>query len=618
MSTRTMSSKAKGHPPTAKARTRKVLRAVNTNVLSYDRTDPFTALSSLRMLLASLPSRIGGCQFKLSPDEHKLSLHLLTIVEPFVGLAPSRRTLTRQPTEILDAIIAHVDEKRDLLACALSCRRLYNIIFPRHYDYRVVRCKVSSLRVWNHLIVHRALARNIRRLEVLDERSTEPESVPSDILASDTDIESTDDELGMHDKQGRLLASAMARMSSLQTFVWSCNHSPISIGDVWPTLMKCQTLRQVEISDNLIFTPTAAGEVEVEHSGGSSRRNRQPVLPSLKIVNLQSTKYTYGATKNPNMSRISGMLANCAAIESLNVTYTTRRAPGFSNPVTDDFLLCGRWPRLKSLVLTNLRCSSQAALDTMSTFLFAHLDLEVLHLDVALGSGQAGGTAGNRQSLSLLPNCLPRLRELKASKEVMSAVLKCPCAVSEGGRPLETIKGVSLSGSKWDGVFLSSLKQHGTTVKRLELASWNDMDDVRKVAECAPQLIWLDIGKRIGNGAANSHASTSSHTGRAAPAISTQFAEWANILSQMSNLTTFHGVRFFYEIAPTALAPGTAMTLSDRSRVRKNDEVASLLARKCGKLRRLDHWEEGSGKVIVLLRDEDKVRYEVRRLGARA
>jgi len=60
----------------------------------------------------------------------------------------------------------------------------------------------------------------------------------------------------------------------------------------------------------------------------------------------------------------------------------------------------------------------------------------------------------------------------------------------------------------------------------------------------------------------------------------------------------------------------------DRSRIRKNDEVAGVFAWKCPKLRRLDYWEEGAGKVIVLIKDgqeravggeKEGVRWEVRR-----
>lgn len=244
----------KSSPPTLKHALRRP-PLVDTNILSYDRTDPFNAINALRRLIGSLASRVGGCQYRLNPDEHKLSLHLLTIVEPFVGLSPSRRTLTRQPTEILDAIVFHVDSKRDLLALALSCHRLHAVIFPRHYEYRVVCAKASSISLWNHLIVNRALARNVRTLEIIDERSSKPLVLPTDIMKTDTDLESSDDELMLHSKQEKLLISALNKMAALQSFHWSCNHSTISIDNVWATLMKCQILSQVTISDNLVFLP---------------------------------------------------------------------------------------------------------------------------------------------------------------------------------------------------------------------------------------------------------------------------------------------------------------------------------------------------------------------------
>jgi hypothetical protein len=83
------------------------------------------------------------------------------------------------------------------------------------------------------------------------------------------------------------------------------------------------------------------------------------------------------------------------------------------------------------------------------------------------------------------------------------------------------------------------------------------------------------------------------------------------ILTNLPDLTTFHGVRFFYEVPTDPIAP---LDVSLRSRARKNDEVASILAWKCPKLKRLDHWEERSGKVINLVREGKQVRYEVRRV----
>ena len=85
-------------------------------------------------------------------------------------------------------------------------------------------------------------------------------------------------------------------------------------------------------------------------------------------------------------------------------------------------------------------------------------------------------------------------------------------------------------------------------------------------------------------------------------------------MSPMAELTTFHGVRLFYEVSSTDA--NSPMTLSERSRLRKNEEIASTLVWKCAKLRRVDHWEDGSGKVVVLVRDGEKAKYEVRRVKA--
>ena len=91
-------------------------------------------------------------------------------------------------------------------------------------------------------------------------------------------------------------------------------------------------------------------------------------------------------------------------------------------------------------------------------------------------------------------------------------------------------------------------------------------------------------------------------------------AEWIALLSSLNELTTFHGVRLFYEVSATD--PNAPMTLSERSRLRKNEEIASTLVWKCAKLRRVDHWEDGSGKVVILVRDGEKAKYEVRRVKA--
>ena len=283
MSTRALSKR----PALQGTKIRKPLQAVSTDLNHYERSDPFAAINALRKLLSLLPTKFGGCQYKMTPEEHKLSMHLLMIVEPFVGATPSRRNIARQPTEILDNIAFYVDSKRDLLSLALTCQRMHSVVFPRHFDYRAVKAKVSSIRVWNHLIVHRGLARHVRRLEIMDERSLESEIIPPGISTTDTDVESTDDELEIHAKQEKLLVSAVARMCSLQSFKWSCTHSLISIASLWPTLLKCPLLSLVDLNDNTMFLPLK--DQDSEEEGGSNHAKKTPVVRPY----LQSGRFSY-------------------------------------------------------------------------------------------------------------------------------------------------------------------------------------------------------------------------------------------------------------------------------------------------------------------------------------
>ena len=306
------------------------------------------------------------------------------------------------------------------------------------------------------------------------------------------------------------------------------------------------------------------------------------------------------------------------------------------------------------LTLTNLRCSSPTAL---ATFLFEHPGIEILHLDIIIHSG-------NFSPPNCLPQgCLPHLREVKASKEIVNAILECP---SHTPRPLAAIKGFKLSGhptgnnavdinstrSIPDAIFLSNLKTKAINVRTIELSGWHDMEEIRKLIPSIPNVQYLDLGKKLG-----AMARRNGHTERGGPSSNpglpaSNITEWIDLLSTLPQLSTLHGVKFFYEVssAPadtwvstcdastSTLAMACAnstrqshtaqMSMMERSRMRKNDEIAGVLAWKCGKLRWVDHWDEGSSKIIQLLRDndvlqtddggtpsgKDKVRWEVRRV----
>lgn len=53
----------------------------------------------------------------------------------------------------------------------ITCRRLYEVVFPRQWEYRVIQAKLSMIGVRKHLCKGMDLAGNARAVEVLDERS---------------------------------------------------------------------------------------------------------------------------------------------------------------------------------------------------------------------------------------------------------------------------------------------------------------------------------------------------------------------------------------------------------------------------------------------------------------
>jgi hypothetical protein len=157
------------------------------------------------------------------------------------------------------------------------------------------------------------------------------------------------------------------------------------------------------------------------------------------------------------------------------------------------------------------------------------------------------------------------------------------------------------------------------------------MEDIRRLLPSIPNVQHLSLGKRVGNMGRRTSDKTIGETSNT--------IEWIDLLSTLPDLSTLHGVKFFYEVptatefrssdlsvatkSPFVVPQLTQMSTMERSRMRKNDEVAGVLAWKCSKLRWVDHWEEGSGKIIHLVRDhcgsvgdagKDKVRWEVKRL----
>lgn len=73
------------------------------------------------------------------------------------------------------------------------------------------------------------------------------------------------------------------------------------------------------------------------------------------------------------------------------------------------------------------------------------------------------------------------------------AILSCPLQGGEK-RPLETLKGFKLGGNK-DDALIQHIKGYNG-LKKVEVSTFVEIDDIRKLAEAAPTITWLDVGRK--------------------------------------------------------------------------------------------------------------------------
>ena len=202
-------------------------------------------------------------------------------------------------------------------------------------------------------------------------------------------------------------------------------------------------------------------------------------IPDLTLVAIRTARNNYRSSKHPSLTRIQGLLvSHCPNLTTLRIGYDHRRP---FIPRADEFLSVGRWPSLRTLSLQNLWCSTHAGFDAAANFLAAHPLIESLHFELG------------RVQLDLPQGTLPNLKELACAREIAVAILSCPLD-GNSIRPLEVMKGFKLGGGR-DDALLSCLKGY-PGLKRIELQAFNEVEDVRKLAEVAPKVTWLDVGKK--------------------------------------------------------------------------------------------------------------------------
>jgi len=97
----------------------KSVDGIEVDLGAYSAYEPFEALSTLRKILI----QVGHSHLTMRIDHHKLAMHLLGLIEPWVTLSPARNTLSQQPNETLDRVAFYLESQRDLLSLSLCSKR---------------------------------------------------------------------------------------------------------------------------------------------------------------------------------------------------------------------------------------------------------------------------------------------------------------------------------------------------------------------------------------------------------------------------------------------------------------------------------------------------------------
>lgn len=137
------------------------------------------------------------------------------------GLPPP---LLLVPHEVLDDILAALDQHSDLLSLALTCSHLASSIIPYHTDYRVLRVRTLHPAIFAHLARRRDLTRNIREVHICERHNyTSADRIPRQLVDKDLDLDAATN--GTSDERIRVwnVVRSLRYMWDLRVFTWSWN-----------------------------------------------------------------------------------------------------------------------------------------------------------------------------------------------------------------------------------------------------------------------------------------------------------------------------------------------------------------------------------------------------------
>ncbi|KAI0260322.1 hypothetical protein BC834DRAFT_973575 [Gloeopeniophorella convolvens] len=472
--------------------------------------------------------------------------------------APGRPPLLlRLPVELLDLIASFVATHRDVVALALVCRGLTDVVIPAHTAYRAVRLLGRrGPTPWAHLASRPDRAAGVRSVVLFDrlgEARYIPERMPPCLEAAPPPRKEC-----LRVKTETLLAAAGAlrAMPNLHSLVFSGSLSRdtparhAAEAAFWEAAGVHGTLRHLEYTQPLnppAPLPKYATEVRL--------------YPLWSISNLTtlSVKHAAFLRHAPSVVQFSRVLRSSPALESLtievydwsfdmcalfhDVRFACLRALTleiYADPACNAAALAALLERTPTL-----RAASWFFLDPGPLAAGALPALRALRVDVPDGPGKIGR--------ALLPGAaLEALGPLCVSPEALGA----------------------LAGMR------------GDALRRLEVCKFDNIALLARVVRLFPRLSCLRVP-----------AVDYWHDHSSVTPAPVHLGEWVHVLGSLPMLEVFRGVAIFRD-------PDSAATTEE------NDERAYDLLTVCPRMRRIEHWDLDPKHVILLSRDGENVSWK--------
>jgi hypothetical protein len=164
-------------------------------------------------------------------------------------------TLINISTELVDAIVNHIDNPKDVLNSALACKRLYQVIVPDHLEFRHIRCDPRQKDLWDELCQKPGLTAKVRFLELRWTLAMYDQTAPSNYILPRSmrlvPISSAPCGLGPLDFTPLVLA--MGHMDSRIRFSWIGFDMPHGIGHLFRAIDNLLSpLKELQLTQEVI------------------------------------------------------------------------------------------------------------------------------------------------------------------------------------------------------------------------------------------------------------------------------------------------------------------------------------------------------------------------------